>query len=441
MLVACSKDKNRLEYVPAKSEFVASVDIDKLLSNLGVKFDEGEATETLASEKLLNDYLPLFVELHKSCNLSEMIAFSYKNKPYFVLEVTEMDKLKESLMSVLSCSLRADNGFDLYECPEGIVNVAVNNNICWIIEKSTTISDIKTVNDAAESENMSDNHFITEYINYPASLNIAVGAVPGYVDQFVNKGWVTCRAEFKQEEISLEISRVDSVGVKLSSKGLTNLMPSNFLNYLPSAEQICGMMAVGINGMEIDWQNSFASVINMVGVRAQGMLDYLLPFLVQIDGPVALGIALEDGMDASDLSLSSYRITGMVHMNPNGVRKALQTINSHLSWFGNRLTKSSDGSLTLDMGDYKAYAGSADNYLIVSNSPIEKSVGLESLSTTLAGECKGGLYMDIKSLRDLGPGFPEWGIKITGQYRDDILRMTLKLSNSDKPILQALLDM
>lgn len=437
---SCSGDREKLDLVPSDVDAVASVDIESLLKELGVTFEDGEADLTLASEKIFSNYAPLFVELHKSCDLSDCIGYYYKGKEYLFLPVTDKNALSKNLGETLALPHSSQDGYEVYSYQDDYLTIAVDDNRCWIIEKGTTVTDIKAAIERASESNLSSLAFMGEFLSKDALLKVAVRSVPGVVDHLSGNGWFTLKGDVKNPELTIECASLDSIGNSLSPRGLANLT-TDFLSYMPVSDKVTAMATVGINGLEVDWESAAAPIVALAGLRARGLLDYLLPFLGQIDGPFAVGFATGENFQLSDPSPANCKMVAMVHMQPSGINKALQTIRKQLSWFGDKLTVNSDGSLKLAMDDYSAYAASVDGYLAVSNYPLEKSAGLESLSAYLAGECKGGLYLDIHSLRTLSPDFPVWGIKVTGQYRDNVLRMTVRLIDCDTPILQTLIDL
>lgn len=440
ILWSCSSEKKGLDLVPSTADYVATVNVDVILTSLGIGADGASSTPTHEAEKLLSDYAGLFSSLRRSCDLAHGLSFGDNGKRFLFFDVDNENELQSSLTSTLGLTPIKDKGYEIYPYKDGFINIATRGKQCWIFERGCLISDLESSLRKAEKSNITVYPFLAEYLGKESTFNFAGHSLPGLTGKLKDDNWLTCRVTLNGSELALECSQVDSIGKRIVTKGLTNVSPG-FLNYLPSSEGMVGLAAVGIDGLEIDWEKSFAPLISLYGLQARGLLDYLIPFLGQIDGPFAIGVASTDGLDLYNPSPSQVSVAALIHMNPSGIRKALQTIRNQLSWFGNKLTTNPDGSLRLDMGDFEAYACEVDGYLAVSNYPMRRSDALEGLKNIFVGECKGGMYIKIDSMSRLAAGCPDWGITVTGQYRDDILRMTVRLTNTDSPILQSLLQL
>lgn len=240
--------------------------------------------------------------------------------------------------------------------------------------------------------------------------------------------WIVMSANADDRRISFEASRMKADGESLPFEGLQPVNPA-VLGYVSAEAPI--VLLAGLT-KDFDWDSTAKVIETLGGLQARGFMGVVLPYLRAIDGTALLALDMEN---MSEPENSQY--TAMVHMPQAAVSEALSAIAKMLSSYGMPFKSDERHSIMVDVYGLHLYAGNIDGYLGVSSEPFSPNHD-NGLAKDFVGK-NGGLYVNIPSLRNFAPTAPGWGICLEVALETDGIKGSLRLNNSNAPILPTII--
>lgn len=247
--------------------------------------------------------------------------------------------------------------------------------------------------------------------------------------------WICANIVADGTDLGYEAQLLTTVGQQIEIPGFQTI-DKTFLNYAPAGSQVA--FAAGLT-RNIDWSILEQVVLSTVGRSQRSMVRMIFPFLLEIDGTVAMAIASTnpEGLTA-DSNPDNTRILLMVHLPQEAIDNLLELTNANLESAIDP-SRSGNGLYAYNVGTTTVYLGSVDGYLTFANYPLSEG-GNTDLAPTFSGK-NAALYVNMPNMQEVSARVPEGvGAIFTSQLDDNRMEGRVQLTNSKIGILTLIND-
>ncbi len=439
LLSSCTKEKALLETVPDDVTGLATVDIPAVIKEMGVKIENGKAVMPeslrLGASGISADELNMVAGLGEAADLKHAVVFA--GDDYFLLTATVTDSQKlASVLESNGATRESKSGFDLFSAGEYVI--AVRDNQMWVNghQPEKTADVISSVLKKAADGSVGDIEGLVDFLSgdnlLNGCLNVASAGNAAAGDDVAK--WGCFNARIISNKIHGEVLALKADGSLMEGTGTTKInLP--VLDYVPSA---AGMVAaIGISP-EMDWDSFFEQAGKSLAGQPQAaaQIGMLRPFIESLDGTLMVAVGPRDY--SAPISEENLEFIAMVHMAQD---KVDQTVNQILTLLSQQapVEQEADNLWAVSFNGMKLFVGNVDGYLTCSNSRPSNNHG-SSLAARFSGK-EGAISVVLPSLAFMHPSAPGFGVDFLMTASSAKGVYTLGLTGTDKPILQALIEL
>lgn len=412
--LSCSNDGKTggiLEQVPADADLVVVGNVKAIVESAGGSLENSEI-------KLPQDLIDIMPE-GTSLSLRDVNKFlksshvdleacavfgSYAdNQSVVVLALNDKDLFVEAIKSRAYKKIKADGDMDVYAkyVVDGYDYVALNGSYAYLLKDAKATKEfsptkyLQQVSEGAAKKSFAE----TSYGKYIAGGNAIGIAASGNADikQMLQgagipsaalsmfDGMICMRGDLSSNKCAVEIKMFDGEGNELKADKVMPFMDNSStiskkaIAILDEKESV----AYAFSLKNVDWNQYIDMVAQASGLsradRAQ--LNLVLPYLENIDGTVAIGFGLANGLESvsgmymGDDLLSQFSATIVLETKEGKAKRLIEDIKGMLEGMSVPFDESGSGISVNLAGLGMAgtlYAQSIDDVLVVANHPINK---------------------------------------------------------------------
>lgn len=434
LLAACSGGERLLNLVPADNvQAIATLRMDRMLDEAGcTRSDDGELTATAALNRLTQrNVTPAIISglipLSGALDLSECVAWvTSDNTTWLLCRITDSSKLDKKLAES-GFTASAEGDFKLYSWRGGKMKWFVKDKYLWgSPDSDASAAELATHIEKAGKAPAAKIAGVGDYLASDGLARIAVA------NAMLGSGWVRGAISSKDSELTVSLSYVDEAGKVTEVKGLKKIDRS-FLDFVP--HDIPFLAAIGV-AKDFNW-NAVAKAAGLIfGFQVYGTIEAITPILKTVDGTVSVAF-MPGSDDPFDTSADSMRFALFAEMKSGDARSALKKLRSYARRFGLPVSGGPDDSFAVELGESVYYAVYSSGYFIVANFKPERLTrhatmadgGLAAISMNLSPTTLGAV---------IGRGELTSPLQVTGSLTDDEATLHMRLTESDRPFLEAL---
>lgn len=433
-LVSCRKEVALLDRIPADADFVASLNVVKIMENAGCKADGNSITLTDRAAAFVNwgsEQAPLLRGIAASGALDLARVYmvgSFSEAPLFLTTVTDAGALEKILTENGYRSTKAD-GWDVWSSDsDGGPSFLMDETVVAVTDTrstpATTAAAVSNRLENASKKPLSGADWMCRCLERDNTANLLVNleSTGALVD-----GSALVEINLAGPEASASVTRLDSHGKTAGDtegfSAYTRSINTDMLRYLNGFD--VAVAAFAVKG-DFPWQK-VAEMASAAAARARQAFAMILPYLQSLDGTLMIGAGPRRGLasfmmsDASDF-FEYWDVTVAVELKEGDAQKyaaQLETI--------------------LKMNPIPGLSVRADGRTLVATTGADAD-GIPSVdASVLRGQNNvlavrlpkdGGIMTGINAA--FGVDFRCWADK-------DVTRVTLRLTDTDKPLLETLL--
>lgn len=446
LTLSCSKEQRLLDAIPSDVEQAGTIRLKSLFEQAGCSYKDGkiQIPEDIDAGERLSRVVGLIGRLDESgvCDPNQ-VAWTMTGKKNIYLTMLVDDKAKFKEITADDIDWTDETGD--YACGKtGDMLVLLGDDRVWLTsgEPSSAVGDIESLLKSAKESSIASMTGIDQLLRGDNLINMVVrqSAIPASKGKKEAKGenpaltarWGTFTANIKDNKIVGTSTVMEADGKVIPFKGLTPVNPA-VLAYVPESFNIA--FAIGVTP-EFDWSAVSQLIASVGGFQARGMLAAATPYLQALDGTVLLaaGPANEHAYEAPD----NWHFLLMARLPQDKINDIMGMIRTSLFRAGVSPKEAKDGVMLIPQYGMDIYVGNVDGYLAVSNLPFDPN-RQNSLAPLFTGKC-GAISLQLPSLSQVGFGLPDFGVDFKAQVTPENGELTVGLTGTDRPILQAILE-
>lgn len=363
LLWSCGETKELMEEIPASATFVAKFDLSQLAVNSGCAFDHDKI--------ILNDDLnqiferinagsavQLVADLAPHITADEVFAFGQTGESaWFITKTTAKDAAEKVLTEKVGQPSKKDS-FTLFQSDD-FGRFYLKDDLIWW-QPSLAINESPAI--------------IREAIDKSGNI----GAIPGTGDFLRKDGeimfafsfdsqWYCSEINFDGPRMKSDLTRIDENGTVQKYDKLRKI-DTGFLNFVP--RNALAVAAVGLTP-EFDWK-SLAPAVGMIGGwQANLAFEFILPILKNIDGTVALALAMPEDSSFEnfddDSSFENMQFVLLAAMKEANAVATIDKVRSLLNQYFVPYKSESSTKLTVNFNGITATMAYEKGFLVLAN--------------------------------------------------------------------------
>lgn len=442
---SCSKRGEILDTIPADVTMVATVNVDKLCSSMGVTLKgDGKAEVAAPMQRVLGSQTEVLDELAalKADGVVDIenvvVAMDGDNVTYVTTFVNDMDKVVEKTQDYVGWN----EGSDGYKIGRGgsATLLAKDGQIWAVTGARDAIKAVEGMVKGAKELSVGSLDGVAEALARDNMANVAVSA--GIASLTTGgKSNTEVRAQDKEWNIAslqtgadnslvLDWEMMQSGGQTVKPKGLQNINPA-LLAYVP--ENFNVTFAVGLTG-EFDWEPLRKLVMLAGGFQTAAFMSVVNPYLESIDGTVLMAAAPSSPELLADGDASDWDFIVMAHMPQDKINSLTGMIRNMMATAGMAPTMTADGLMAIPQYGKTMYIGNVDGYLGISTVGFDNTRNNSLAPTFVNKDMAASLSLVPYSV--YVPGAPDGsGLVLTASMDNGKGSVKLKATGTEYPLL------
>lgn len=364
-LCSCNRSDNALlGTIPADSQAVIILDMNKVLDNLGCKITK-EGIEIPSELKGVRGMASLeeFGNVSSMVDTKNIVAFQYNGDMIVTALITEPEEFHAKMKSLAKESDESD-GYTLYLYRSN-TSVVVKGDQLWTARENvgTLMSNVNSLLEKAEKRPFLKNDGLAELLSRNTAVRFAVSSAVAGIP--VPDTWLagTIKLESNSSMATMHIMKPTGENIKLDMlKPLNN----DFLRYVPGNFNYALAMGIAKPEEAAAYLNAAKKLMPM---RERTMIEVLIPFINKIEGTVALAGELPNPYSLYSGTIPPFLV--MAKMSQNDVNEAVNQLTVMARGMGARVSNAGSSIYLVEARGLKVYVGNVDGQLGISTVPFE----------------------------------------------------------------------
>ena len=449
MLSSCSKRSEILDSVPADVTMVATLNIGKMCSAVGVTLkDDGTAEIAAPAQRWMSGVQK---ELNTLATLKAQGVFDIENMvmaldgdvKYCIMAIDDEDKVMEATRENIGWN-EASDGYRIGRMDSG--TFLMKDGRIWIVSGSRdAVKSVGDMNKRAREMSVGKLDGVAAALTRDNMANIAVASgfasltTSGKSDTEIpaqDKEWnVASLQQGADGSLVLDWQLMQSTGRTLEPKGLQPVNPA-LLAYVP--ENFNVVAAAGLTG-EFDWEPLRKVVMMVGGFQTAAFMSVANPYLESIDGTMLLAFAPSDPAMLAEGDASDCDFIAMIHMPQAKINALTDMIKSMFATAGMTPTVTPQGFIAVPQYGKTMYIGNVDGYLGISTIGFDNTRN-NSLAPTFVNKDVAAC-VSLRPLSDFIPTAPKGTDLLLSMGMDNGKgEIKLQAGGTQLPVLLFLMD-
>ena len=372
---SCSKRAEILDNIPADVNLVATVNVDKLCSAVGVTLKgDGSAEVCVPMQGVVRGNIKMLDALAgmKAEGVADIdnivVAVDKENVTYAILSVSDIERFDTATSEYLDWN-EASNGYRSARL--GSASLLAKDGLVWFVTGARdAVKSVDELKKRAREMSVAQLDGIAEVLGRDNMVNVAVASGLVSMNDKLDAGidaqdkeWsVAAFKEGADNSLVIDWEMMKSTGLTIKPKGMQNINPA-LLAYVP--ENFNVTLAFGLT-REFDWEPLRKVVMMAGGFQTAAFMSVVNPYLESIDGTVLMAAAPSSPELMKDGDVSDWDFIVMVHMPQDKINSLMSMISSMMSTAGMTPTVTADGLMAIPQYGKTMYIGNVDGYLGIS---------------------------------------------------------------------------
>ncbi len=443
---SCSKRAEILDNIPADVNLVATVNVDKLCSAVGVTLKgDGTAEVCVPMQGVVRGNMKMLDALAgmKAEGVADIdnivVAVDKENITYAILSVSDIERFDTTTSEYLDWN-EASNGYRSARL--GSASLLVKDGLVWFVTGARdAVKSVDELKKRAREMSVAQLDGIAEVLGRDNMVNVAVASGLASMDKSdagidaQDKEWsVAALKEGADNSFVIDWEMMKSTGLTVKPKGMQNINPA-LLAYVP--ENFNVTLAFGLT-REFDWEPLRKVVMMAGGFQTAAFMSVVNPYLESIDGTVLMAAAPSSPELMKDGDVSDWDFIVMVHMPQDKINSLMSMISSMMSTAGMTPTVTADGLMAIPQYGKTMYIGNVDGYLGISTIGFDNTRN-NSLAPTFVNKDMAA-NLSLEPYSDYVHGAPEGtGLVVSASMDNGKGVVKLKADGTQWPVLVFLL--
>lgn len=443
---SCSKRAEILDNIPADVNLVATVNVDKLCSAVGVTLKgDGSAEVCVPMQGVVRGNMKMLDALAgmKAEGVADIdnivVAVDKENITYAILSVSDIERFDTTTSEYLDWN-EASNGYRSARL--GSASLLVKDGLVWFVTGARdAVKSVDELKKRAREMSVAQLDGIAEVLGRDNMVNVAVASGLASMDKSdagidaQDKEWsVAALKEGADNSFVIDWEMMKSTGLTVKPKGMQNINPA-LLAYVP--ENFNVTLAFGLT-REFDWEPLRKVVMMAGGFQTAAFMSVVNPYLESIDGTVLMAAAPSSPELMKDGDVSDWDFIVMVHMPQDKINSLMSMISSMMSTAGMTPTVTADGLMAIPQYGKTMYIGNVDGYLGISTIGFDNTRN-NSLAPTFVNKDMAA-NLSLEPYSDYVHGAPEGtGLVVSASMDNGKGVVKLKADGTQWPVLVFLL--
>ena len=449
LVSSCSKRAEILDNVPADVTMVATVNVDKFCSAVGVTL-KGDGTAEVCDpmQGVVRDNVKMFDALArmKAEGVADIdnivVAVDNENVTYAIMAVGDMDKFNAATGEYLDWN-EAANGYRTARF--GSQSLLAKDGQVWAVTGARdAVKAVDEFKKRAREMSVAQLDGIAEALGRDNMANVAVASgfasmtgsgKPNTEIAVQDKEWsVASLKDGADNSVVMDWEMMQSTGLTVKPKGMQNINPA-LLAYVP--ENFNVTVACGLT-KDFDWEPLRKVIMLAGGFQTAAFMSVVNPYLESIDGTVLMAAAPSSPELLTDGDVSDWDFIVMVHMPQSKINSLMSMIGNMMSTAGMTPTVTADGLMAIPQYGKTMYIGNVDGYLGISTIGFDNTRN-NSLAPTFVNKDMAA-NVSLVPYSDYVHGAPEGtGVVISASMDNGKGTVKLKADGTQWPVLVFLL--
>ena len=443
---SCSKRAEILDNIPADVNLVATVNVDKLCSAVGVTLKgDGSAEVCVSMQGVVRGNIKMLDALAgmKAEGVADIdnivVAVDKENVTYAILSVSDIERFDTATSEYLDWN-EASNGYRSARL--GSASLLAKDGLVWSVTGARdAVKSVDELKKRAREMSVAQLDGIAEVLGRDNMVNVAVASGLASMDKSdagidaQDKEWsVAALKEGADNSLVIDWEMMKSTGLTVKSKGMQNINPA-LLAYVP--ENFNVTLAFGLT-KEFDWEPLRKVVMMAGGFQTAAFMSVVNPYLESIDGTVLMAAAPSSPELMKDGDVADWDFIVMVHMPQDKINSLMSMISSMMSTAGMTPTVTADGLMAIPQYGKTMYIGNVDGYLGISTIGFDNTRN-NSLAPTFVNKDMAA-NVSLMPYSDYIHGAPEGtGVVVSASMDNGRGVVKLKADGTQWPVLVFLL--
>lgn len=443
---SCSKRAEILDNIPADVNLVATVNVDKLCSAVGVTLKgDGSAEVCEPMQGVVRGNIKMLDALAgmKAEGVADIdnivVAVDKENVTYAILSVSDIERFDTATSEYLDWN-EASNGYRSARL--GSASLLAKDGLVWFVTGARdAVKSVDELKKRAREMSVAQLDGIAGVLGRDNMVNVAVASGLASMDKSdagidaQDKEWsVAALKEGADNSLVIDWEMMKSTGLTVKSKGMQNINPA-LLAYVP--ENFNVTLAFGLT-KEFDWEPLRKVVMMAGGFQTAAFMSVVNPYLESIDGTVLMAAAPSSPELMKDGDVSDWDFIVMVHMPQDKINSLMSMISSMMSTAGMTPTVTADGLMAIPQYGKTMYIGNVDGYLGISTIGFDNTRN-NSLAPTFVNKDMAA-NVSLMPYSDYIHGAPEGtGVVVSASMDNGRGVVKLKADGTQWPVLVFLL--
>lgn len=443
---SCSKRAEILDNIPADVNLVATVNVDKLCSAVGVTLKgDGSAEVCVPMQGVVRGNMKMLDALAgmKAEGVADIdnivVAVDKENVTYAILSVSDIERFDTATSEYLDWN-EASNGYRSARL--GSASLLAKDGLVWFVTGARdAVKSVDELKKRAREMSVAQLDGIAGVLGRDNMVNVAVASGLASMDKSdagidaQDKEWsVAALKEGADNSLVIDWEMMKSTGLTVKPKGMQNINPA-LLAYVP--ENFNVTLAFGLT-KEFDWEPLRKVVMMAGGFQTAAFMSVVNPYLESIDGTVLMAAAPSSPELMKDGDVSDWDFIVMVHMPQDKINSLMSMISSMMSTAGMTPTVTADGLMAIPQYGKTMYIGNVDGYLGISTIGFDNTRN-NSLAPTFVNKDMAA-NLSLEPYSDYVHGAPEGtGVVVSASMDNGKGVVKLKADGTQWPVLVFLL--
>ena len=383
--VSCSKRGEILDTVPADVVAVATVNVEKLCENAGVKFTPDGDIEVAAPIDAhvtgdIREALTRVSQLKSSGAVDltgAVMGVNAANETFITLAVNDLKALRESTAEYLTWS---DDASSYAIAENGNSAFVANDSQLWIMGGSgnNAIKNTETMLKSAKEQSINSLDGISQVLARDNMANIVVAS--GSVLFVPTSGNISAAPQDREwnvlslnvspdNALVLESELMQSTGRTIVPKGMKNINPA-LLAYVP--ENFNFTFAAGLTP-QFDW-SPLKQLVTVIGsFQAAAFFSVITPYLESIDGTLLIAASFPQSPVISTADPTDIDFIVMVHMPQDKVNGLISMIGNMCAAAGVSPRMTGEGQMVIPQYGRDWHIGNVNGCFAISTTGFDNT--------------------------------------------------------------------
>lgn len=366
MFASCNRSDNELlSSIPANTEFVAVVNLDKSLKNAGASVESDRLTLPDSLKSALVDFIgsdnvDILTDVYPQMKSKSIMVFSKDNSFITSFIISDADAFG-AIADKAGYKKEEASDFTKYA---GKSTILVKDNQAWLLtdagdKAASTISKVLT---EAANENFTTHNGLTQKLEASDEIGVALNSSALGVTQ--EDTWLYGNLKSQSNTCMATFNLMHGTGEEISLSMLQSL-DNDFLRFVPGDFNFVAAMGVA-NAEEV---TKLVQVLSQsLPFKAKSAAETILPFLSRATGTVSIATKLDSATQDDDFSMAP--VIMMAKMSQQDVDASVQDILTLAQSMGASVAQSQDGLYVVKGPGMTAYVGNVDGKFAVSTVPL-----------------------------------------------------------------------